>query len=77
MKVARNPDYRQLFVPVPVPQPPTRLVTIDYLQLSIPEKMPGNWNPRCYATPLPCLYEIQPGLVARGRTIREGFKLKR
>lgn len=76
-KAGRNSDYRQLLMPVPVPQPVTRLVIVDHIQLRIPEKIPGNWNPRCYATELPCLYEIHPGLTARGKTAADGFKLKK
>ena len=76
-KAVMNPDYRQLIMPVEIPQPPTRLVTIGNLQLRIPEKIMGNWNPRCYATQLPCLYEVQPGLTARGKTVAEGFRLKK
>ena len=76
-KLVRHPQYRQLLIPVVVPQPPCRVVWVDGIELRIPEKMNGNWNPRCYATGLPCLYELQPGLRARGKTVSDGFRLER
>ncbi len=71
----RYPESHAWVYPVQLPQPVTRTVLIDGIELRIPEKMPGNWNPRCYGTALPCLYEIVPGLHARGRTVADGFKL--
>jgi hypothetical protein len=43
--------------------------------LHIPEKILNNWNPRCYDIALPCLYQVDPRLRARGKTVKEGFKL--
>lgn len=62
-----------LVQPSPLPKPDVDLVTIDGIQMHIPHKVNGNWNRRCYDTPLPCLYRVHPGLRARGKTIKEGF----
>ena len=77
LKILNNADYANFITPVRIPAPATRLVRIGSLRLHIPERISGNWNPRCYATDLPCLYEVQPGLKMRGPTIARGFKIER
>ena len=76
-KVVRDGRYYNPVFPAALPVPKARLVTTGGVEYRIPEKLKGNWNARCCATPLPCLYSIQPGLSPRGTTIEEGFKLKK
>src|SRR5262249_11689983 len=58
LKTIREKDYRHFLLPVSLPQPPVKEITVDHIVLRIPEKIFNNWNPRCYATPLPCVYKI-------------------
>jgi hypothetical protein len=67
--------YRNWLAPATLPVAPVRVVSIDGIDLHIPEKVLNNWNPRCYDITLPCLYRMDPRLKARGKTIQEGFKL--
>lgn len=77
LKLVRDDRYSNFFLPARLPLPPNRSIKIDNIEYRIPEKVLGNWNARCYATDLPCLYDIQPGLSARGKTISEGFKINK
>ena len=54
--------------------PSVKIVTVDQIPMAIPEKMPGNWNTRCYGVGLPCLYELHEGLHLRTHKIKDGFK---
>jgi hypothetical protein len=76
-KTLRSDDYRHFLLPYGIPQPPTREVVVDNISLKIPEKILNNWNPRCYATELPCLYIVNPKLRARGKDIKNGFRLEK
>lgn len=71
-----DPQYRNFILPHKIPQPPIKEIHLDHANLHIPEKILNNWNPRCYATPLPCLYKVDPRLHLRGKTIREGFSIR-
>ena len=74
----RDKKYNNPLMPVIVPSPPlSERVQIDHIVFNIPGKLPGNWNPRCYATALPCLYTIQSGLKPRGKRISDGFKIEK
>ncbi|HVM88505.1 MAG TPA: hypothetical protein VMT76_09990 [Puia sp.] len=73
----KSKAYENWVTPYPLPVPPVKTIIIDGIELRIPEKVLNNWNPRCYGTELPCLYEVDPRLKARGKTIREGFKLEK
>ncbi|MFI5131580.1 MAG: LIC_10190 family membrane protein [Chitinophagales bacterium] len=75
LKPGRNKEYQNFLVPYRLPQPPVSEIIIDNIRLNVPERVLGNWNPRCYATDLPCLYIIDPRLRARGSNIRDGFRL--
>lgn len=74
-KISTHPEYRNWIAPLPLPVPSTQKITIDGIGLQIPDKVPGNWNPRCYDLELPCLYWVNPYLRARGHTIRDGFRV--
>ena len=75
LKAGRNKSYQNFLLPYRLPQPPVREIIIDNIHLKIPEKVLGNWNPRCYATDLPCMYIVDPKLRARGSNISDGFRL--
>lgn len=64
-----------LILPYQFPQPAVKTISVDGIQLYIPGKLADRWNPRCLDTPLPCVYEVVPGLRARGAGIGDGFKL--
>jgi hypothetical protein len=72
----KDPAYRNLVKPHPLPVPEYRIVRIDGIDLRIPGKILDNWNPRCYGLPLPCLYRVNPRLHSRGKDIRDGFRLE-
>ncbi|HRP56397.1 hypothetical protein [Agriterribacter sp.] len=74
-KQAKDNSFKNWAIPAPLPHPPVKEEQIGDIIVRVPEKINGNWNPRCYGTPLPCLYSVYPGLEARGKTIREGFRI--
>jgi hypothetical protein len=76
-KIEINNDYRNWIMPYKLPAPVLRKISIDGIEFKIPEKVLNNWNTRCYDTELPCLYELDPRLKARGKTINQGFKLEK
>jgi len=76
-KVTVNPDYRNWIIPKALPEPPVRNIVVDGIELHIPEKILDNWNPRCYDIALPCLYKVDPGLEARGKSLRDGFRISK
>ncbi len=77
VKPIRNEKYRNFIFPFTIPQPPAELIKIEDLTLRIPKKILNNWNPRCYATQLPCLYVLNPKLRLRGNSIKQGFRLEK
>jgi hypothetical protein len=76
-KILTTKDFPGMIYPYSLPSPPLKTISIGNISLYIPEKILNNWNPRCYDTKLPCLYEIEPGLQPRGTAIADGFKLKK
>lgn len=76
-KQVENKSFKNWIVPASLPRPPVKEKQIGEIIVRIPEKINGNWNPRCYGTSLPCLYFIYPGLEPRGKTIREGFRINK
>jgi hypothetical protein len=68
--------YQNPVLPYPLPIPPTKVIMLNGLELKIPQKILNNWNARCYGTELPCLYQVHPGLRARGKRIQDGFYLE-
>jgi len=75
-KIRINPAYRNLVSPYPLPVPTFKEIWVDGIELRIPNKVLDNWNPRCYDLPLPCLYRVNPRLHARGKDLRDGFRLE-
>lgn len=75
-KFTSNKEYRNYLTPQKIPVPAFQKIVVGNIELHIPEKILGNWNPRCYDIELPCLYKPDPRLEARGRTIGDGFRIK-
>ncbi|HVZ56839.1 MAG TPA: hypothetical protein VG870_09300, partial [Chitinophagaceae bacterium] len=64
-----------LVTPGPVRQPDYKAVAVGSTTYHIPELLPGNWNTRCYYTPLPCIYEYNPYLQQRTPNLKDGFRM--
>ncbi len=77
IKLVRQPECRNLVSSASIPKPFLKKIMLDGIEMHIPETIEGNWNPRCYGSPLPCLYEMSPRLKARGKDIRDGFRLEK
>jgi hypothetical protein len=76
-KARKNKSLLNMLWPAELPAPPTREMLVDGIPVRIPEIILNNWNRRCYGTELPCLYILDPKLRARGKTIRQGFRLEK
>jgi len=76
-KSAYDASYRNWMQPDPLVQPALKQVTAGGIRMNIPERVNGNWNPRCYGSGLPCLYEVNPDLEPRGKSLKNGFRLKK
>jgi hypothetical protein len=76
LKITKTHPLTNLIYPYRLPSPPLQIIRLDNIRLYIPEKILNNWNPRCYDTKLPCLYELDQRLRTRGKTIKDGFKLE-
>ena len=76
-KITTTKSFPGWIYPYSLPTPPLQTISMGNIELYIPEKILDNWNPRCYDTKLPCLYEIEPGLQPRGATIADGFRIKK
>jgi hypothetical protein len=76
-KMIVEPSYRNWLLPHRLPVPTTQKIVVDGINLQIPAKVLNNWNPRCYDLDLPCLYKPDPRLRARGKNIKDGFRLDR
>lgn len=63
-------------LPTAIIVPPTEKIKIGTTDFFIPEKINNNWNIRCYDCPLPCIYQLNPYLEPRGKTIKDGFIMK-
>lgn len=74
-KPVKSGQYRNWVKPYELPVPPVKAVSVDGIELHIPDKILDNWNPRCYDAALPCLYHVDPRLEARGKTIKDGFRI--
>ena len=66
-----------LIDPATIVSPPYKVLLINGRKYNLPEKINDNWNRRCYYTNLPCIYEMNPYLEARGASIKEGFRMNK
>lgn len=66
-------NYTNVIWPQALPKPESHIFTKQGIEFHIPEKWNGNWNARCYLTPLPCVYDTLPGVRPLGKKIEEGF----
>jgi hypothetical protein len=76
-KIVTDNRYRNWVVPRELPVPSFRAVTVGEIEMHIPERILDNWNPRCYDIALPCLYKLDPRLEARGKSLRQGFRISK
>jgi len=76
-KIINEPEYRNWILPKELSQPQAKEYLLNGITLRIPEIINNNWNPRCIGTALPCVYEIHPALLPRGKSIKEGFRIKK
>jgi len=65
--------YMNFLVPHEIPNPETHTFTWEGKKIQIPEKLDGNWNPRCYLIAPPCVYDSLPGIKMLGDKIENGF----
>jgi hypothetical protein len=65
--------YINVLQPAKIPAPKLQKISTDDFNANIPDKIPPNWNKRCYLTPLPCVYDSVPGVRLIGNTIKDGF----
>lgn len=61
--------------PRELPVPQLSVVKLDGQKINIPGKILNNWNARCYGSPLPCAYRVDPRLRFRGGSLGRGFYL--
>jgi hypothetical protein len=66
-----------LINPATIISPSYEVVLINGTRYNLPEKVNNNWNRRCYYTNLPCIYERNPYLEARGNSLKEGFRMEK
>ncbi len=76
-KFIHSGPHHNWLKPATLPQPQVKVVAVDHIRLNIPRKVLNNWNPRCFATELPCVYEVDPRLKSRGSSIAEGFTIRK
>jgi hypothetical protein len=69
-------DLQYLRHPIVFTIPPTKTIRNGDIQLNLPYKINGNWDCRCFFTPLPCVTQENPYLEPRGLSLKEGFKMK-
>jgi hypothetical protein len=69
-------DLHNTIKPSAIFHPSFQKIIIHGREYNIPEKINNNWNIRCYDTPQPCIYQLNPYLEARGQSIRDGFIMK-
>lgn len=76
-KVAGDSSYRNWITPLSLIEPQVQTIVRGNVRFHIPKKITGNWNKRCYGTSLPCLYELSPNVVPRGKNIKDGFRINK
>lgn len=72
----RKENLRNPIQPIALTAPTFKTVQVDGVMFHLPEKVNGHWNTRCFGTPLPCLYIMDPRIHLRGKEIKDGFRLE-
>lgn len=73
----KKTDPQHLLAPSSIIHPKFNNVLINGGVFNLPEKINNNWNIRCYDTPLPCIYQLNPYLEARGEGAKDGFRMRK
>jgi hypothetical protein len=68
---------KNIIAPVNVISPELSSVKINYSNYNIPKKVNETTGIRCYYSPLPCIYEINPYLEQRGDSLKQGFRMRK
>jgi len=61
--------------PVAFKEPPYQIIRLNGIDLKLPEKINKNWDCRCYFLPVPCITQKNPYLQARGKNLKDGFRM--
>lgn len=69
-------DPENFIYPPFIPVPPHQTINDFDYPFYLPEIINKNWNVRCYDSPLPCIYQLNPYLETRGKEIKDGFRMK-
>lgn len=70
-------QHQNVIYPFLLPQPPVTKIKVNNIDINIPARILDNWNPRCYATDLPCGYRIDKRLQLRGPKLSDGFMIRK
>jgi hypothetical protein len=62
--------------PVKLEQPPLKTITINGININLPEIINNGWMRDCFDTDLPCTSNENKYLKPRGTIIKEGFKME-
>jgi hypothetical protein len=73
---SKNFEAENLIHPASILIPPYKKINVEGMDLHLPEKVNGNWNLRCYDTPLPCICQPNPYLEPRGKELKDGFRMR-
>jgi len=68
-----NPNYA--IYPDSFKEPLYQVIRLNNIDLKLPDKINGNWDHRCYFLPVPCITQKNPYLQARGRDLKDGFRM--
>jgi len=71
--IFNNPNYA--IYPDSFKEPPYQVIRLNNIDLKLPDKINGNWDHRCYFLPVPCITQKNPYLQARGRDLKDGFRM--
>ena len=71
--ILNNPGYT--IYPIAFPEPPFQVFYLNNISLKFPYRLKGNGDHRCYFAPLPCINQINPYLQARGKNLKDGFRM--
>jgi len=71
--IFHNGDYA--IYPVAFKEPPYQIISLNGIDLKLPEKINDNWDCRCYFLPVPCITQKNPYLQPRGKSLSDGFRM--